>query len=62
MNYILNIKTGKIHSGKNPCRFCQKMGKANKKFFDKYEDAVNFFEGNTVKGNPCNLCLKEMNE
>ena len=57
-NYILNIRTRTIHDGKNPCAAAQRMAIANTKYFEKYEDAVNFFEGKTKKGQPCSKCLK----
>lgn len=57
--YILNIKTGKVHSGITPCAPCRRSAEGNKKYFDDYEQAVNFFEGKTEKGRPCDLCLKE---
>jgi len=43
--YILNIKTGKIHDGKKPCAPCNQAKKSNLKFFDNYNDAINYFEG-----------------
>ena len=59
MKYILNIKTGKIHDGINPCARCKSCNEANKKYFDDYESAVNYYEGKTEKGRPCGICLKE---
>ena len=61
-NYILNIKTGIIHDGRNPCARCKKANEGNKKYFEKYEEAVNFYEGKTSKGRPCGICLKDKNE
>ena len=60
-NFILNINTGKIHNGIFPCPQCKKAKEENKKYFDNYEDAVNFFEGQTKKGVPCGKCLIEKN-
>lgn len=60
--YILNIGTGTIHDGENPCSPCQKMKEDRKKFFDNYVEAVNFFEGKNKKGTPCGKCLKNMDE
>ena len=57
--YILNIKTRAIHDGENPCALCKRMNEENKKFFEKYEDAVNYYEGKTLKGTPCGVCLKK---
>ncbi len=57
--YILNLKTGTIHNGITPCAQCKKALEGNKKYFELYEDAVNFFEGKTEKGKPCGKCLKE---
>ena len=57
--YILNIKTGKIHDGKKPCGQCRNCNESNKKYFNSYDEAVNFFEGNAKKGSPCGRCLRE---
>ena len=59
MSYILNIRTGMIHSQETPCAKAKQMKEANKKCFDEYEDAVNFFEGGKKKGTPCGICLRE---
>lgn len=59
--YILNIKSGTIHSAENPCVPCRKAIEANKKYFDHYEEAVNYFEGNRRKGTPCGRCLRARN-
>lgn len=58
-NYLLNINTGKIHSATNPCNCAKRMAEANKKYFEEYEEAVNYFEGKAVKGEPCSLCFPE---
>lgn len=60
--YILNIKTGTIHNALNPCDKCKKAKEGNKKYFDDYESAENFFEGKTAKGKPCGICLKDKDE
>ena len=60
--YILNIKTGKIHSGLSPCGQCKNTKEGNKKYFNNYMDAVNYFEGKSLKGIPCGKCLKEKDE
>ena len=57
--YILNIVTGTIHSCSKPCYQCKKCNEENKKYFEVYEDAVNFYEGKNRKGTPCGVCLKE---
>ena len=62
LNYILNIKTGKIHNGINPCAHCRNCNEGNKKYFAEYDEAVNYFEGKTQKGIPCGVCLKEKNK
>ena len=59
--YILNIKTGMIHSAITPCAQCKRSNEGNKKYFEIYEDAVNYFEGKTSKGKPCGICMKEKN-
>lgn len=56
--YLLHIKTGTIHSAVHPCGQAKRMKKSNGQYFERYEDAVNFFEGDK-KGTPCALCLKE---
>ncbi len=57
MAYILHIKNGTIHSFEHPCGNAKRMKESNKQIFEKYEDAVNFFEGDK-KGEPCMNCLK----
>jgi len=59
VKYILNIKTGTIHNAVSPCAQCNRTNEGNKKYFEKYENAVNFFEGINSKGKPCGICLKE---
>ena len=56
--YILNIDTAIIHDGKRPCHCCKNMKESNKKYFDDYNEAVNFYEGKSKKGTPCGICLK----
>lgn len=58
-NYILNINTKTIHDGDSTCRALKRTKPSNLKHFEKYEDAVNYFESETVKGVPCGICLKE---
>lgn len=58
-NYLLNIKTRKIHSEMHPCTAAKRMAEANKKYFEEYEDAENYFEGKREKGQPCNICFPE---
>lgn len=57
--YLLNISTGKIHSALHPCARAKGMAEANKKFFENYEDAENYFEGKIKKGTPCVKCFPE---
>lgn len=57
--FLLNIQSGVIHSGISPCYQGKMMSEANKKWFDKFSDAVNFYEGKTKTGVPCCRCLKE---
>lgn len=57
--YLLNIDTAKIHNALIPCNAAKSMKECNKKFFDNYEDAVNYYEGNKKKGTPCGRCLKD---
>lgn len=54
--YLLNIKTGTIHNGITPCGQAKRMKESNKKRFDSYYDAVNFFDGDK-RGEPCGICL-----
>ena len=60
--YILNIKTGAIHNAIAPCAQCKRTSEGNKKYFDVYKDAVNFFEGKTLKGRPCGVCMRHKDE
>ena len=60
--YVLNIRTRTIHSGEKPCAQCKRTNAGNKKYFEKYEDAVNFYEGKNSKGKPCGVCLKDRDE
>lgn len=57
--YLLNINSGTIHNGEKPCYQGKMMAKFNKKWFDEYSEAVNYFEGNCKKGCPCGNCLKK---
>lgn len=57
--YLLNINTGKIHSAKTPCARAKKMAVANRKYFENYEEAENYFEGKAKKGTPCVYCFPE---
>lgn len=57
--YLLNIHTATIHDGYNPCYQGKIMADSNRKWFNKYTEAVNFFEGTHKKGVPCNRCLKD---
>lgn len=58
-NYIMNIKTRKIHNGDSPCSACLRMAEASKQYFSSYSEAENFFEGDNVKGEFCEICFKE---
>lgn len=57
--YLLNISTGRIHNGRKPCYQGMLIAEFNKKWFDDYKEAVNYFEGKGKKGCPCGRCLKE---
>ncbi|MCH5267336.1 MAG: hypothetical protein J1E62_03240 [Lachnospiraceae bacterium] len=57
--YLLNINSGVIHDGKNPCHQGKTAADFNKKEFDKLSDAMNYFEGKGKKGRPCEKCLKD---
>ncbi len=57
--YLLNIKSGTIHNGINPCYFGKSMAEYNKKWFDEYLDAVNYYESKSKVGCPCGKCLRE---
>lgn len=61
-NYILVLGSGKIHNGNKPCYPCRNAKECNKKYFDTYENAVNFYEGKNKKGEPCGRCLKELDK
>ncbi len=58
--YVLNIKEGIIHDRYKNCYAERRMKEENKKYFDNYLDAVNFYEGKCKKGQPCGICMKEM--
>ena len=62
IKYILNIKTRVIHNAIAPCAQCKKTTAGNKKYFEIYEEAVNFFEGTATKGKPCGICMKHKDE
>ncbi len=53
--YLLHLKNGTIHLTHATCPHVKKMNADNKKFFDKYDEAVHFFEGDK-KGHPCGTC------
>ncbi len=57
--YLLNIKSGTIHKGDDLCYQGRTMAEFNKKWFDEYTEAVNYYEGKSKKGCPCGKCLKE---
>ena len=57
--YLLNISSGTIHNGLKPCYQGRLTAEFNKKWFDDYLEAVNYFEGRGKKGCPCGNCLKE---
>lgn len=61
MEYLLNIHTGIIHNGETPCHRARKIKQSNQMYFDTYEEAVNFFNGNR-KGEPCGICMKDYDE
>lgn len=56
--FLLNITQHKIHNGFSPCHSVAKMAEANKKYFDTYEEAENFYAGGSRKGEICNICFK----
>ncbi|WP_289290501.1 hypothetical protein [Bacteroides sp. 41_26] len=58
----MNIKTGKIHNGLSPCARARKMGDGNKKWFETYADAENFYESDTHKGVFCGVCFTSREE
>lgn len=57
--YFLNISSGTIHNGLKPCYQGRTTAEFNKKWFNEYSDAVNYFEGKGKTGCPCGKCLKE---
>lgn len=62
MKFFININSGIIHSGENPCHSGKTMAEKNKKSFDTYQEAMNFYEGSARKGVPCGKCLKNFKE
>ena len=59
--FLLNISTGTIHDTKKNCPYTKRMKKANKQFFDTYEQAENYYEGEK-KGEPCAFCMRKYNQ
>ncbi len=55
--YVLNIKMGTIHDTTADCPAARKMKEENKKYFENYLDAVNYYEGRK-KGQPCGVCMR----
>ncbi len=60
--FLLNIAQGKIHNGILPCAPAMRMAEANKKWFDTYIEAENYFEGDSKKGVICNRCFKNKDD
>ena len=60
--FLLNIAQRKIHNGLLPCYSVSKMAEANKKYFDTYEEAENYYAGGSRKGEICNICFKSKEE
>ena len=62
--FLLNIANGKIHKGifQDQCRAVKKMKESNQKWFDVYEEAENYYEGKTKKGEICGICFKSKEE
>ena len=58
--YILNISTAKIHDKLFNCPHLKRAKRCNLKYFDTYDEAENFYEGNKKKAEPCGTCLKAM--
>ena len=48
--YLLNLDKKTIHNGLDLCYAAKRMKKSNQKWFDKYEDAENYYEGDMEKG------------
>ena len=61
-NYLINIKTGKIHSGKKPCPAVSKMAEFNKKWFDTFTEAENYYGGEDKKADICSRCFTSRTE
>lgn len=55
--YLLNLKSGKIHDGKNLCSQGSRIAEENRKWSDSFEELVDFFEGGK-KGVACGICCK----
>ena len=58
--YVLNINSGKIHDNVKGCHHLRNLKEENRQYFDTYEEAFNFFEGENKKGNPCGTCLRDI--
>lgn len=60
--FLLNIAQHKIHNGFSPCPPAKRMAECNKKWFDTYLEAENYYEGGIKKGEICTLCFKNKND
>lgn len=60
--YLLNIQRATIHNGIHPCVAARKMKESNKKWFDTYQEAENYYEGKTRSGVICGNCFKSIEE
>lgn len=57
--YLMNLHTGIIHSGKQPCASGQNMAEKNRIWSDNLNELENFFEGDKKKGVLCARCFHE---
>lgn len=57
--YVLNIRNGTIHNTERYCFAAKNMIEKNKKWFNSYDEALNFYEGKSL-AEPCGICLKEI--
>lgn len=60
--YLLNLDKKTIHNGLSLYYAAKRMKKSNQKWFDKYEEAENYYEGDTDKGHICGVCFKSRAE
>ena len=57
--YVLNIRTGIIHRKKRICHLGKRIKQENKKSFDQYQEAVDYYDNDSMKAHKCAVCFPE---